>query len=98
MGNIICDYAFRKISNGDLVVYGSYPDTPKPVLSSGVASELIIRTHVAIASTDAITIKIDPSVVYASQTWVQQKIDNHTHTSAEIKNVRRAQRYFLNQI
>jgi len=106
--------------DGDLVVYGSYPDTPKPVLSSGVASELIIRTHVAVASTDAITIKIDPSVVYASQTWVQQKIDTHTHpisqvielqpaldskaeqghthTSAQILEVNRARRYFLNQI
>jgi len=106
--------------DGDLVAYGSFPATEKPVLSAGVGRELIIRTHLAVASTEAVTVLIDPSIIYASQTWVQQKIDththpisqvidlqsaldskaakDHTHTSAEILEVNRARRYFLNQI
>jgi len=60
--------------DGDLVVYGNFPETAKPVLASGGGSELIIRTHFAVASTDAVTILIDPSIVNATQTWVNQQL------------------------
>jgi len=107
-------------ADGDLVAYGNYPEKAKPLLSEGAGNELIIRSYLSVASTDAVTILIDPSIVNASQQWVQQKIDththpisqvidlqtaldskaekDHTHTSAEIVEVNRARRYFLNQI
>jgi len=84
--------------DGDLVVYGNHPETAKPVLSSGGGSELVIRTHFAVASTAAVTILIDPSIVNATREWVQQKIDTHTHTSAEIIEVQRARRFYFNQL
>jgi len=70
--------------DGDLVAYGSFPATEKPVLSAGVGRELIIRTHLAVASTEAVTVLIDPSIIYASQQWVQQNIDTHTHPISQV--------------
>lgn len=58
---------------GDLVAYGNFPASYKPVLAEGSAKELIIRTIFEVASTAAITLTVDASVVFATQAWVNAK-------------------------
>lgn len=62
-------------SAGTLIAYGNFPDSYKPVLAEGSGKELIIRTQFEVASTAAIAISIDPSIVLATQAWVLQQID-----------------------
>jgi len=76
--------------DGDLVVYGNHPETAKPVLASGGGSELVIRTHFAVASTDAVTILIDPSIVNATQDWVQQTIAAYTPPISQVIDLQSA--------
>jgi len=60
--------------DGDLVAYGSFAATEKPVLSSGIGRELIIRTYLTVSSTEAVTIQVDPSFVSATQAWVSMQL------------------------
>jgi len=76
--------------DGDLVAYGSFPATEKPVLSAGVGRELIIRTHLAVASTAAVTILVDPSIINATQDWVQQAIAAHTPPISQVIDLQSA--------
>jgi len=85
-------------ADGDLVAYGSFAATEKPVLSAGIGRELIIRTYLAVASTDAVTILIDPSIVNATQEWVTQQLNALSKTVSAALTPRRAYRHFLNQI
>lgn len=58
---------------GDLIAYGNFPASYKPQLDEGSAKELIIRAVFEVASTSAITLTVDPSIVFASQSWVQNQ-------------------------
>lgn len=55
---------------GDLIAYGNFPASYKPVLAEGSAKELIIRAVFEVASTASVTLTVDPSIVFASQSWV----------------------------
>lgn len=56
--------------DGDLVAYGNFPDSYKPVLSEGSGKELIIRSILEVSSTAAITLVVDSSITWATQAWV----------------------------
>ena len=56
--------------DGDLVAYGNFPDSYKPVLAEGSAKELIIRTILEVSSTAAITLVVNSSITWATQAWV----------------------------
>lgn len=78
-------------ADGDLVGYGNFPDTYKPVLSEGSGKELVVRIYLEVASAAQVTLQINPSVVLAPRSWVEQQI-------ALADRAHRARRYFLNQI
>ena len=56
--------------DGDLVAYGNFPESYKPVLSEGSGKELIIRPILEVSSTAAITLIVDSSILWATQAWV----------------------------
>lgn len=61
--------------DGDLIAYGNFPDSYKPQLAEGSGKELIIKMIFEVASANAVTLAIDPSVVLASQTYVGNAIE-----------------------
>lgn len=78
-------------ASNTLIAYGNFPDSYKPVLAEGSGKELIIRVQFEVASTAAISLLIDPSVVLATQAWVLQQL-------AAARIAHRAQRYFNDQL
>ena len=56
--------------DGDLVAYGNFPDSYKPILSEGSGKELIIRPILEVSSTASIQLIVDSSIVWATQAWV----------------------------
>lgn len=69
---------------GDLVVYGNFPETYKPVLADGVGRDLTIRPHIYVGSDAEVTMLVDPSVTLAT----------HQHVAAAIAAAFRADRPF----
>ncbi len=78
-------------ADGDLVGYGNFPDTYKPVLAEGSGKELIVRLYLEITSAAQVTLQINPSVVNATQAWVAVQI-------AAAERAHRARRYHLSQL
>lgn len=62
---------------GDLIAYGNYPETYKPVLSEGSGRTQTIRFVMQVSSTAAITLKVDPSVVLATRQYVDSQRAQH---------------------
>ncbi len=58
-------------SEGDLVVYGSYPDVIKPVLASGSGITLTAICRAAIGTAANVTLLVDPTSVIATRAWVE---------------------------
>ncbi|WP_447045333.1 phage tail protein [Vreelandella sp. H-I2] len=61
----------------DLIAYGNYPETYKPVLSEGSGRTQTIRFVMQVSSTAAITLKVDPSVVLATRAYVDDQRAEH---------------------
>ena len=56
--------------DGELVAYGNFQDSYKPVLTEGSGKELIIRPILEVSSTASIQLVVDSSIVWATQAWV----------------------------
>lgn len=73
------DFTIREVglfdNNNNLIAIGSIADSYKPRLSSGTASQQIIRMVIQIDNTDAVGIKVDPAVVLATREFVEQTIN-----------------------
>lgn len=72
-------------TDGDLIAIGKYPPTYKPVLDDGTTVELAIRMVIEITESESVELVVDPDIVMASQTFVnnvqstlQQQITNVT--------------------
>ncbi|WP_348826790.1 phage tail protein [Halomonas sp. RT37] len=68
--------------DGNLIAYGNYPETYKPVLSEGSGRTQTIRFVMQVSDTAAVTLKVDPSVVLATR----QYVDDADHAHAESRN------------
>lgn len=68
--------------DGNLIAYGNYPETYKPVLSEGSGRTQTIRFVMQVSDTAAVTLKVDPSVVLASR----QYVDDADQAHAESRN------------
>jgi phage-related tail fiber protein len=69
-------------ADGDLIAVGNLPDTPKPVLSAGIAKDLLIRATLEVTNAaDVIEINIDPTVIIASRSYVDQAIESASVTT-----------------
>lgn len=64
-------------SDGDLIIIGNYPETFKPITSNGVAKDLYMKVITEVSSADAVTLQVDPSVVMASQEYVNERLENY---------------------
>ncbi|KEM44729.1 phage tail fiber repeat family protein [Escherichia coli 6-537-08_S1_C1] len=56
------------------------PETYKPQLQEGSGRTQTIRMILVVSNTEAITLKIDPSVVLATRKYVDDKISEHEHS------------------
>lgn len=57
-------------ADGDLVAYGSFADSYKPMLSEGSGKELVVRTIMVVSSASSITMIVNSSIAWATQAWV----------------------------
>ncbi|HFC8494254.1 TPA: phage tail protein [Neisseria subflava] len=72
------DFTIREVGlfddDNNLIAIGSIADSYKPLLSSGTASQQIIRMVIQIDNTDAVVLKVDPAVVLATRDFVTKEI------------------------
>ncbi|MCC7641426.1 MULTISPECIES: phage tail protein [unclassified Janthinobacterium] len=71
---------------GDLCAVANCPPSYKPVMAEGSARTQVVRVVLIVASTAAIELKIDPSIVLATRGYVEQyaaKI-GHQHDAADV--------------
>jgi len=59
---------------GDLVAIAPFPATYKPQVAEGSARELGIRFVLEMANRDVVQLIIDPTIVLATQEWVEARI------------------------
>lgn len=57
---------------GYLLAVGNFPETYKPILEEGSGRTQVIRCVLMVTSTDAVDLKIDPSIVLATREYVEQ--------------------------
>jgi phage-related tail fiber protein len=73
------DFTVREVgifdADGDMIAIGNYPDTYKPKLDSGSAKDLYLKVILEVSNTSAVTLKVDPAVVLASQDYVNTQCD-----------------------
>ena len=73
------DFTIREVglfdNNNNLIAIGSIADSYKPRLSSGTASQQIIRMVIQIDNTDAVGLKVDPAVVLATREFVEKTVN-----------------------
>ncbi|QYM96151.1 phage tail protein [Dickeya ananatis] len=61
-------------ANGNLIAVANCPETYKPQLQEGSGRVQTVRMILIVSSTDAVTLKIDPSVVLATRAYTDGKI------------------------
>lgn len=64
-------------SDGELIAIANCAETYKPLLAEGSGRTQTIRMILIVSSTDAVTIKIDPSVVLATRLYADNLISVH---------------------
>ncbi|MGQ8819002.1 phage tail-collar fiber domain-containing protein [Serratia sp. NA_13] len=64
-------------ADGTLIAVANCPETYKPQLQEGSGRTQTIRMVLIISSTEAVTLKIDPSVVLATRQYVDEQIGEH---------------------
>ncbi|HAT1515348.1 TPA: phage tail protein [Morganella morganii] len=74
---------------GGLIAVGNAPETYKPNLQEGSGRTQVIQMVLMVSSTQAITLKVDPSVVLATREYVTKSID----AAIQASEVRAAQTY-----
>lgn len=75
--------------NGGLIAVGNTPETYKPNLQEGSGRTQVIQMVLMVSSTQAITLKVDPSVVLATREYVTKSID----AAIQASEARAAQTY-----
>lgn len=72
---------------GGLIAVGNAPETYKPNLQEGSGRTQVIQMVLMVSSTQAITLKVDPSVVLATREYVTKSIDAAIQAS-EVKSAK----------
>ena len=55
---------------GNLIAYGNYPPTYKPLMNEGTSRTQTVRLVMQVSDTASVTLKVDPSVVLATRQYV----------------------------
>jgi phage-related tail fiber protein len=61
-------------ADGDLVAYGNYPSTFKPLLTDGTSRILSIKTIIQLDNPTSVNLVIDPNVITATRKYVDDRI------------------------
>ncbi|HBH7053332.1 TPA: phage tail protein [Morganella morganii] len=69
--------------DGDMIAIGNCPESYKPKLQEGSGRTQIIRMILVVSSTAAVTLKIDPSVILATQKYVIETTDKKIKESEQ---------------
>jgi phage-related tail fiber protein len=67
-------------SENNLILVGKQPETYKPVETEGSFKELWIKVVIVAINPNVIELKIDPTIQMASQSWVLNLFNGHTHS------------------
>ncbi|WP_375170720.1 phage tail protein [Marinobacter sp.] len=67
--------------DGDLIGYGNYPETYKPILAEGSSRTQTIRFVMEVSDTEAITLKVDPSIVLATRGYADDLLEEHEQSN-----------------
>ena len=59
-------------ADGNLIAYGNYPPTYKPMLAEGTSRTQTVRIVMQVSDTAAVTLKVDPSIVLATRQYVDE--------------------------
>jgi len=57
-------------ADGVLVAVANFPATYKPILTEGSGKDLVVKIYIETANAASVELKIDPSIVLASRSWV----------------------------
>ena len=75
------DFYVREVGvydeEGDLIAIGVYPETYKPILTSGAAKDLKLRIVLEVGSVESVTVEIDPTIIIASRKWVSDNFQKN---------------------
>lgn len=61
-------------ADGDLIAIANCPPTYKPEIIEGSARVQYVRMYIAVSSSDHITLLVDPAVVLATRTYVDDEV------------------------
>ena len=65
------------MDDGTLFAVGNTPLTEKPDISSGAATDLLVRLIIRVLDAATVSIEIDPAQVLATREYVDRKLDAH---------------------
>lgn len=78
-------------NEGDLIAVGKYPETYKPVAADGSIKDLVIRMILEVSNTASVVLKVDPTVVLATQQQVNEaEARAKAYTDQEVAEVSQA--------
>lgn len=66
-------------SENNLLLVGKQPETYKPLETQGSFKELWLKVVIIAINPDVIQINVDPTIQMASQSWVYNLFNGHTH-------------------
>lgn len=86
-------------NEGDLIAVGKYPETYKPVAADGSIKDLVIRMILEVSNTASVVLKVDPTVVLATQRQVNEaEARAKAYTDQEVGEVDQALTVHLAEI
>ncbi|WP_165672269.1 phage tail protein [Metapseudomonas otitidis] len=68
-------------STGALFAVAKFPESYKPVMASGSNKQLYVRMIMEVANTAAVTLQVDPSIVLATRSYVDNLVALHQAAS-----------------
>lgn len=74
-------------SDGDMIGICNCAETYKPVISDGSAKEITMKMTLAVVNTSAITLKVDPTVIYAKRKDVLLLNTKVNDIEAQLKDI-----------
>ncbi|SHE62508.1 phage tail protein [Clostridium fallax] len=74
-------------NENNLIAIGKYPETYKPVTSEGSLKDLKIRMILEVSNAANVTLKVDPTVILATQKDLQFLQNKINETNEQVKNI-----------
>lgn len=76
-------------AEGNLLIIGKYPETYKPVLDDGSTKDLTINMILEVSNASIVNLRVDPSVVIATNEYVDDKFKELAGTGRTTETVKK---------